>query len=236
MNNADISRECLGKARNLIIRALACLVIISVAFITCSMQVFGASNKKTLKVTTYEDVIKSGNTVYVSGAGGIYRVNLKTSKVTKVFDLEEYAGSYVTDMKLYKGYLYFIIRSNMTGGSICRIKKNSKKMTFVASEAYMPDRYTFYKGKLYYGHINMDPNGEDLKYKSCSLSGKNKKSAKVKITVKHKKTNANGYSGMSTYKTAINDNDYEYYYGKDYLKKPDGKRIFLGDYCVDPFS
>ena len=64
---------------------------------------YAASKRK--KMITNSGVIKKGNTAYCCvHQKGLYKVNLKTKKVTKMktkYYLPE-------QMKIYKGYLYFI--------------------------------------------------------------------------------------------------------------------------------
>ena len=77
---------------------------------------FGATTTKTM--TTYSKVIKSGKYAYCAAGTRVYRVNLNTKSKKRLAK----TSGYVTDMKLYKGYVYFNI-SYPASTRLYRVKK-----------------------------------------------------------------------------------------------------------------
>ena len=191
-------------------------VAVAVAFMPAS-----ASAASKVKMTAYDKVYKSGNTVYCAGEGSsIYKVKVKKGVVTskkKIMNgnwaMADY--SYISTMKKKGKYLYYVHSSEGTYWAVYRINVKGGKEKMVASSAY---EYAI-KGKRIYAEFYNPYNEEKPKYKSMKLNGKNKKKTSKRPKVKHKKTNAKGYS--VTYK--MSDDCV-----KTYLKTPKGK-FYLGE-------
>ena len=58
---------------------LACIMVLAIAVAFMPANTFAASKTATMKA--YDQVIKSGNTVYCAGAEGLYKVKVKKGKV-----------------------------------------------------------------------------------------------------------------------------------------------------------
>ena len=64
-------------------RVITVLITTALIVTLCAPMSFAGSSKK--KMTAYNSVLKSGNTVYCAGEGeSIYKVKVKNGKVTKV--------------------------------------------------------------------------------------------------------------------------------------------------------
>lgn len=182
------------------------------------MQVSAAG---TVKMTTYDQVYKTKNTVYCIGAAGIYKVTVKNGKVKKVkkiYKETECYGDYrcADSMKKKGGYLYFIIMSDSSaGGGINRVNIKTTKEKCLSGFVNCLDGYAIKDKKIYYRYE--DDNGK-MKTMSMSLNGKNKKKSSMKVSMDPKKTNTKGYSTVIKIKDG---------YVKDYLKTPKGK-FYLG--------
>lgn len=181
-----------------------------------------------VKMTGYDQVIKNGNIAYCAGTGGIYKVILKKSKVKSIKRLVKNEctfapESYQSAMRMKGKYLYFLNGGEGTGGCIERIKTTGGKSKRLDSVPLF-DKYYAYaiKGsKIYYFKHDVDFEADTIKTpkKVMNLNGKNKTKTSKKAVLKHKNSNAKGYS-------VVIQLDGNYY--KDYLITPKGA-FYLGE-------
>ena len=170
---------------------LACIMVLAIAVAFMPANTFAAS--KTAKMKAYDQVIKSGNTVYCAGAEGLYKVKVKKGKVVskKLLTRAESFGaySYYSGMKKKGGYIYAQISTEGTSFYLDRIKtKSGAYKTLAGSEDQGPVVYAIKGKKIYY-------KATDSKTKKVmKLNGKNKKKTSTKPVMKHAKSNAKGYS------------------------------------------
>ena len=211
-------RSSLMKIRKVRFVIIAALVA---AMIASSMMVsFAATGSKTVYSTTYNEVIKGSKYAYCSTGKGIYRVNPKTNKIKKISsegmpDIEPMA------MKLYKGYIYYLVGDGINN-CLYRVKTNGKNKKFLGNVA----DYAIKNKTIYYTHYtyNEDTGREVPQHKKMSLTGKNKKKTVYKVYMKNKATNKKGYR----VKTVENSNKLTYY-----LVKPNKKRVKLCRFTFD---
>lgn len=207
-------------------------LIITLAFMPLISDDFTAhAAGGTVSSTTYNEVIKSGNTVYCAGAKGIYKVKLKKGKVkskkliAKAANPLAGAYTYVGHMKKKGGYIYYLHSSEGTLFSLNRVNIKSKKRQFLLSTN--DQRYFGYvlKGKKIY--IDYQDGSDDYNIRpnviSMKLNGSGKKHSSVRPMMKTKTSNKKGYSVIIQQKGA---------YAKDYLKTPKGK-FYLGKARID---
>ena len=200
------------------------VVIMIVVLLTTVVPVSSVSAKtKTMKMTLYDQVIKKGKYAYCCDKGLIYKVNLKTNKVKKLIK----SPNYRSNMKLYKGYIYY---NDFTWGSsihISRVKTNGKANKYLA---WQTDEMGYViKGKrIYYRDIewNEDTDEESRVTYSIKLNGKNRKKVKYRVKPIYKNTNKKGYKVIVKRSSDFDDFDGTGYM-ISYLKKPNGKRIRL---------
>ena len=203
------------KARIVIIAALVAALIASSMMVT-----FAATGSKTVYSTTYNEVIKGSTYAYCSTGKGLYRVNPKTNKIKKISsegmpDIEPVA------MKLYKGYIYYLVGDGINN-CLYRVKTNGKNKKFLGNVA----NYAIKNKTIYYPHdtYNEDTGREVPQHKKMSLTGKNKKKTVYKVYMKNKATNKKGYR----VKTVESSNKLTYY-----LAKPNKKRVKLCRFTFD---
>ena len=206
-------RSSLMKIRKVRFVIIAALVA---AMIASSMMVsFAATGSKTVYSTTYNEVIKGSTYAYCSTGKGLYRVNPKTNKIKKISsegmpDIEPVA------MKLYKGYIYYLVGDGINN-CLYRVKTNGKNKKFLGNVA----NYAIKNKTIYYTHYtyNEDTGREVPQHKKMSLTGKNKKKTVYKVYMKNKATNKKGYRVKTVEKSS----------GKCiyYLVKPSKKRVKL---------
>lgn len=179
-----------------------------------------------VKMTSYEDAVKVGNTVYVASPGcGIYKVKVKNNVVkSKKWLIKpsgaSWIGSEITAMKVKGSYLYYCELTDGTPIQVCRVNTKTKKKKCLA---YLPydGEYAIKDKKLYVNYKEeAAPDYITLKSKRevMKLNGKSKKSTSAKVVTKFKKSNAKGYSVIYKEKNG---------YVKTYLKTPKGK-FYLG--------
>ena len=203
----------LRNSRKTIVTIISVALIITFAVIPA--DVHASSNVK--KMTVYESVYKVKNTVYCACGAGVYRVNLKTSKVTRLIKNNSYkTGRYYGWMKYYKGYLYYIKSNDDTCLGLYRIKPSTKKIKALSKEMEIIG-YALSGNKVYIRIA--DDSLEKIYNRKMSLNGKNKKTTKVMPKMNIRESNSSGYELINAW------NEYE---NKFYLQKPNGERIYLG--------
>ena len=190
-------------------------MIIAVAFMPSSA--FAASK---VKMTTYDQVYKTGNTVYCAGAGNtIYKVKVKNGKVKSKKQLRKKDFwcmgdyTYVNAMKKKGNYLYFRLWTEGSISYLARINISTGKDKILMTNSV---DYAI-KGKKIYASFEDEETGK-VSYNVMKLNGKSKKKTKIKPAEKNKKTNARGYSMKYKKKGK---------YVKTYLKTPKGT-YYLG--------
>lgn len=85
---------------------------------------------------------------------GIYKVNLKTRSVKHLYDVDKYQAYInggVSDLKLHKGYLYYL-QSGPMKDSLNRVKNTGSKYKRLASG--VSETYAEKNGKIYYDYYN----------------------------------------------------------------------------------
>lgn len=172
-------------------RIMTCLVIAAVAVAFIPASTFAAPKK--VKMTAYDSVIKSGNTVYCAGAGDtIYKVKLKKGKVknSKALNKDFAMGAYtyVSGMKKKGKYIYYQLSTEGTPYYLYRVHITKGKAKKLASANDLGQIDYAIKGKkIYY-------KPDDGKKRVMKLNGKSKKTTSVQPVMKHKNTNKKGYS------------------------------------------
>lgn len=198
-------------------------LVVAFTFIPWTSDGFSAhAAPKKVKMTVYDQVIKSGRTIYCAGITGVYKVklskkgNLKSKK--RIFRTPEMCGA--TAMKKKGKHIYFIMTSSSWFSHLYRITTSGKKKIDY-TEGPLGDPVTDYaiKGKkLYYVAEDEWNDGGPLKKYVLKLNGKKRQSTKVRAQMKRKKTNAKGYYVIEKHKG-------DYYY--NYLKTPK-RTYYLG--------
>jgi hypothetical protein len=179
---------------------------------------FGAS--KTKKMTAYTQCIKDGNTVYCNTKGGIYKVNIKTGKKKTLVKFKYPAYESIEGMKLKKGYIYYSYSSLDDGAAICRVKTSGKSKKTLADFIWSSrPQFCVGKNKIYYKSYK-DYDSSKVVKKKMKLNGKSKKKSSYNVKTKYKATNKSGYRVVEVWQS---DSDICKYY----LRKPNGKKIFL---------
>ena len=200
-------------------KIIACMIVLAVAVAFMPVMSFAAS--KTVKMTSYEQVIKSGNTAYCAGARGLYKVTLKKGKVKKVKILYStgrtwFEGSQLSAMKKKGNYIYFVLVSGIDC-QLYRIKTSGKKRKLLATGYDSFVDYAIKGKKIYYGCCTDDWD-ENYVTRVMKLNGKSKKRTSVTPVLKIKNSNKSGYKMI--YRTKGS-------YVQDFLKTPKGK-FYLG--------
>ena len=208
-------------------RIAICLLaaVIAVAFIPATA--FGAS--KAVKNTTYDQVIKSGKTVYCSAQSGIYKVTIKKGKAKKVKTLKAYPnGAEVAMMKKKGKYLYFNEGTGESDWALKRMKASNGKSVKTYATSFDGKIYYAIKGKkIYFELMEAKWFGDDwddimVDYE-MKLTGKTKKESKKYPKVKEKITNSKKYKVIEVKTGSI---------VKCYLKTPKGQK-YLGQCTVN---
>lgn len=188
------------------------ILIITVLVLTITLLPAGAfadsalkkSNSRAISMTVYDDVIKSGNTLYCNTAAGIYKVKVRNGKVRSKKLLVEGPGiedSYI-NMKLKGKYLYFIVRDVENREKLWRVKTSTGRVQVLTKWIYGEDMdppgslaYVIKGQKIYY-RWNA-PWDAKAPYKSnvvMKLNGKGKKKSGRMIYMADKKSNTRKYS------------------------------------------
>lgn len=225
------------KTRN---KALIISLIFALIFTMCPMSAFAKTKYK--KSAVYSQVYKKGNNVYCVCRVGIYKVNNKTNKVTRLVKNPEPDFLSLENMIYSKGHVYYYDETSAIGGSIRRVNVESKKKKTIVSWA--TGNYSVNGSKIYYEEYYIKKNGDiGDRSKTCNLDGKKKKKSSYIPKMSRKKTNVEGYkiieeSNIVSKESSEYDEEYdEYEYEveevtKYYLIKPDGSKIKLGEYTV----
>ena len=225
------------RKRNRLIRPAFVILsmIITLAFMPLISDDFTAhAAGGTVKMTTYNQVIKVKNTVYCAGAKGIYKVKLKNGKVkTKKLIVKAAnplfgAYTYVGHMKKKGGYIYYTHGSEGTLWNFNRVNiKSGKKKHLADTGEQKYYGYVIKNKKIYFDYQD---GSDDYEIKanviSMKLNGSSKKRSSVKPKMTVKDSNAKGYSVVIKQKGS---------YAKDYLKTPKGK-FYLGKVKIDEFD
>ena len=220
---------------------LALILIIGTSAIAPGGEAYASVRNK--KAYTYETVLKHGSTVYCmvgtydenSVFKNIYEIDLKTSKKQKLVTGLSRPGG----MEYKKGYLYFVEHSGEARlAGLYRIKADSKTGKY----KFLGDIYDVHDGKhgayyylgkknILYRQVKLDEKTLTVlktKRKQMRLNGKHKRKSKYNVKPHSKQTNAKGYTlYYDGYDYDYDSRTYSYY--KIYLKKPDGKRVFIVD-------
>jgi len=171
-------------------KLLACIMVLAVAVSFMPISTFAAT--KSVKMMTYDQVLKTGSTAYCCGAEGVYRVKLSNGKVVskKLLHKDPSYGDYshCEGMKKKNGYIYYQITSEGTLYYLARVKASGGKYKTLAKLNDQGQvQYAIKGSKIYY-------KGDYGKTKKVmNLNGTGKKKTKVKAVTKHKNSNAKGY-------------------------------------------
>ena len=170
--------------------AFALILVVAVVFSFAVPAESVSAASKTKKMTVYY-CIKSKSTVYCSNANHIFKVNLKTKKVTILTGGKCYPGN----LKLKGKYLYYQdiqqgFDENGYAGYLYRInvKTKAKKKLAGATDYAI-------KGKKIYVTADKIKGDNSIKTtkRVMKLNGKSKKKTKYKAKNACKQTNAKGY-------------------------------------------
>ena len=188
-------------------KIISCILVLAVAVAFMPTMAFAASH---VKMKVYDEVYKTGNTIYAAGAQGIYKVTVKkgVKKKSKLIyhfsdDVTYFDDGHVFAMKKKGKYIYFLESSTGTAMILHRIKTNGK-----SHKRYCQvDNYVIKGKKIYFEDFIVDK-----KY-VMKLNGKSKKKTKTKISMMPRISNKSGYELY--YK--VNKG-----YVEDWLKTPKG--------------
>ena len=174
--------------------------------------------------TTYDDVIKvSKKTAYCACPAGIYKVNLKTGKKKRLVK-----GSSFNDpgQMTKKGkYIYYIAGGTSDQYSwLRRIRTSGGKPQTLAGGfvPYAVHEYVISGNRIFYGcYVEYDDDSGDTYWdgKVMNLNGSGKRALFLNFKYHRKRSNAKGYKVVFKEKGSG---------AKFYLKKPGGKKIYLG--------
>ena len=191
-------------------------------------------SKKKKKFKVYEQVIKEGNIAYCGGCG-IYKVNLKTGKVTTLKKNKDWLGSRYTDMKKIGSWIYFK-KDGETYNYLYRINVRNRKCKKIAPKilpypkSHIGNLWYYISGSKIYLTTIYDGDYDGDFNAVTKLNGKGeKRSTRTIINRVVKKTsNAKGYRLIEKY----NDAYYKADNGsvakvKIWLKTPK-KKYYLG--------
>lgn len=216
------------------------LTVVSMMSFICFCYTVAAAGA-TVKSTVYTQVIKSGNNAYCNCEKGICKVSLKTGKVTWLLKVPKswitYAG--YNYMQKKGNYLYYeSLSSSAFTTTVNRINLKTKKIQVVAkvSNDMIINAYAIKGSKLYVSGTKYvydedddeDDDDDDEEYEIpfnlvMNLDGKSKKNTSIEARFMEKKSNKKGYSVVQKGNLdKVGDT------AKWYLKKPNGKRVYLG--------
>ena len=124
------------------------MLLISTLVITLLMTSvsvsFGASKKTTIRRTVYDHVLKSGNTVYVAGGQGLYKVKLSNGAAVSsnlIYHTEAHVADETRIWGMHKkgNYIYFM--ENIPGAHwIMRVNTNTFKQSSLYRGWYLYGR------------------------------------------------------------------------------------------------
>ena len=216
-------------------KRLVAVALTMILMISICTPVSMASTSKTIKMTTYSDVLKDGNTVYCNTFLGISKVDLTNGKVSLFVKNPDYDYLGFDGMKIHKGYLYYFRNGTAIASTLLyRINLKSKKKQVLASAGsktfYGIDGYAIKKNKLYITGWKDKGNKEITVKRVAKLNGKSKKKTSIKVKnywKTEKKTNAAGYELL--YNLEDYDEDEGYGTVSWYLLTPEGDEYYLGE-------
>lgn len=148
---------------------------------------FSMAASKTKKMTLY-DVVKSGKYAYAGTDNAIYKVNIKTGKVRKMKSFGE--DTYFGGMRLYKGYLYYLVDDDSLNSNLFRMNVKTGKIKRLVSYSEANIQFAIRKSKIYY--MVEDEIGHKYK-RVMKLNGKSKRKSSYKVSNSWKKTNSSKY-------------------------------------------
>ena len=153
---------------------LSFMLVFTALFSTTSFANSSLNSATTQK--TMATSVKSGNYIYCCSGTGVYKVNIKTKKKTRLYKTKSPLISWVSDVCVYKGYVYFIAGTSGLDDcvtSIFRIKTNGTHLKNLGTGCNV----ILYGNKIYYVKIlgDYDYGGYYTKgiYK-MNLNGSNK--------------------------------------------------------------
>ncbi len=174
--------------------SLTLVFIVAIAF--TASPAFAASK---VRMTVYDQVIKSGNYVYCPAEGdGFYKVRMQEDEVVqdgvqRLVRTHFVRGGYTYNMHMKKmgKYLYYIEGSEGTYYKLRRVNLTTGKRQMVANYG---TEYAI-RGHKIYAQISKD-NWEDsyTRYRVMKMDGKNKKKTSARPAMKTKRSNVKGYS------------------------------------------
>lgn len=193
-------------------KLVSCVLALAVAIAFMPTSAFAASKAKS---TVYDQVYKTGSTVYCVGAKGIYKVKvkkgkLKSSKLIYRYNDDEvyYEDGHLFALKKKGSYIYFLNVSNGSSVKLWRVKTSGKNKKCLAEA----DTYVIKGSKIYYEDFDAN------KKRVMKLNGKSKKKTKAKVIMVSKTSNKAGYKMVHRIKKG---------HVQDFLKTPKGT-YYLG--------
>ena len=176
------------------------------------------------EMTTYDQVIKNGNTVYCAGAAGIYKAKVKGGKLkSKKLFYKTYgsfgAYSHISAMSLNRDSIYFIEGTEGTLSSIMRKNTDGTGKGTLLDSVHETSGYAISDDTIYYDTVYYDDYDEPhLINMRMALNGSSKQETSIGPAMTRVKTNENGYTRKIKVKGK---------YCKDYLVTPKGT-FYLG--------
>lgn len=180
----------------------------------------------------YTDGVKYGKYMFVPASNYLYKVNLKKNKKKTFYKTSKKKFKIITNLSIHNKYVYFLNHTAQwedpnNPSWLYRKKVNGKK-------AYKVCRAQYYKivGNTVYAQytVNTSDSADDsiTYYTKCDLDGSNNQTISTHkgilisnyVNAKYKKFNAKKYK-------LVLKNPYPKPY-KIWLKKPNGKKIYLG--------
>ena len=200
-------------------KRIICISLMVILVIGCCSTVsFGATKTKTMKV--YSECVKIDNMVYCIAPDGLYKVNLKNKKKTRLVKISYPAYENYEWIKYYKGYIYGYFTSIDDYSALKRVRKDGKNKTLLAYFYTYDTTCAISKNKVYYRYSYYDKNdNEKFAKRKMNLNGKKKKKTSIKAKNKYLHTNNKYYR----IKTIELDDGYTNYY----LKTKSGGMIYL---------
>ncbi len=178
-------------------KIISCILVLAVAIAFMPTSAFAASK---VKMTCYDDVYKTGNTVYCAGCTGLYKVKVtkkgKAKSVKTLFDSKTVSLKRVLiyNMKKKGNYIYFLVETDLAGEgnpSLWRVKTNGKHLKRLAYGF----EYAIKGKKIYY--VTLDPKTYANIYHVMKLNGKAKKKAKRGVKINPKASNTKKYKVLT---------------------------------------
>ncbi len=218
-------------ARRFVVRSniklvrLALVVILTAVTFSLSVSDSFALNSGTRKMTVYNDAIKKGNVVYCKAYDGLFKVNIKTTKKTKLSKAPVSEYQDIHYMKLYKNYIYYVDRWG-DNSKLYRVKTNGKNKKFLG----WISKYAIKGNKIYYKvYREQTDSYENMEMK---LNGSGKRHSRYSVNMKQKRANAKGYKiiGKKIGHKETEQNSIDVY--ANYLKRPGRSKVLLCKYDI----